>query len=174
MSRSLEIMQQVFVLPLSICTERSSKQVLICVIVPSMFSCTLTSVCVFSGFLNGWCTETHYNRGLMAGMSYRCREITTALDAAGNTTAAIRKLGAVYGGTYMLNKPECNDSLQTGVGTQLTYIDSHEKQYAIMQKKNYRAKKVYQCQNLKIGELFPRPSKATRSYLHSEADIEQA
>ncbi|GKD76867.1 magnesium protoporphyrin IX methyltransferase, chloroplastic [Tanacetum coccineum] len=26
----------------------------------------------------------------------------------------------------------------------------------------------------RIGELFPRPSKATIAYLHSEADIEQA
>ncbi|GJZ26947.1 putative transposase-associated domain-containing protein [Tanacetum coccineum] len=41
------------------------------------------------------------------------------------------------------------DSLQIGVGMQLTYIGSHEKQYFIMQKKIYMENKVYKCQNLK-------------------------
>ncbi|GKA57070.1 magnesium protoporphyrin IX methyltransferase, chloroplastic [Tanacetum coccineum] len=39
---------------------------------------------------------------------------------------------------------------------------------------SFTPKTFYYDMLKRIGELFPRPSKATRSYLHSEADIEQA
>ncbi|GKC46761.1 magnesium protoporphyrin IX methyltransferase, chloroplastic [Tanacetum coccineum] len=99
----------------------------------------------------------------MAGMSHRCREITTALDAAGNTNVAIRKdFHKRNQSCRPLSKPIlCDPTRKNSLSP-------------VVKPLSFTPKTFYYDMLKRIGELFPRPSKATRSYLHSEADTQQA